>query len=331
MRDRFGRVARDLRVSLTDRCNLRCTYCMPAEGLEWLPTDQTLTDAEVMRLIRIAVERLGIRAVRFTGGEPLLRKSLEEIVAFTAALATDEGHAPDTALTTNGLGLHRRAAALRDAGLRRVNISLDAIDPEIYAKISRRDRLADVIAGIDASIKVGLTPVKINTVLMRGVNEDQAVPLARFALERGVQLRFIEQMPLGPHTAWDREEIITSAEIRQILGAEFDLEPGEREDPAAPASEWFVRDSGATIGIIASVSEPFCGSCDRTRITSDGQLRTCLFSRTETDLRTPLREGAPDREIAQLWAGAMWEKKAGHDIDDPTFIQPQRGMSAIGG
>ncbi|HZK06500.1 MAG TPA: GTP 3',8-cyclase MoaA [Actinomycetaceae bacterium] len=335
LRDRFGRVARDLRVSLTDRCNLRCTYCMPAEGLQWLPTRDTLDDGEITRLIRIAVEELGIRAVRFTGGEPLLRRSLERIVAFTASLRTDEGARPDIALTTNGLGLAHRAAALKEAGLERVNISLDAVDPAVYASITRRDRFHDVVDAIDAALRTGLEPVKINTVLMRGVNEDQTVPLARFCVEKGLHLRFIEQMPLGPHMAWDRAEIVKAEEIRGILAGEFELEPVPRDDPSAPAARWWASPKnggrGGDIGIIASVTEPFCGACDRTRLTSDGQMRTCLFARTETDLRSPLRAGAGDREIALIWARGMREKKAGHGIDDPGFIQPERGMSAIGG
>ncbi len=335
LRDRHGRVARDLRLSLTDRCNLRCTYCMPAEGLPWLPTADTLTDAEVVRLARIAVGTLGVDQVRFTGGEPLLRRSLEDIVGAVAALRTPGGTRPEISLTTNGLGLAHGAAALRGAGLDRVNISLDAVERERYAQIARRDRLPDVIAGIDAATAAGLTPVKLNTVLMRGVNEDQAVPLLAFALERGHQLRFIEQMPLGPRHTWSRDAFVPSAEIRALLAARFALTPIGRDDDAAPATLWRVDPSpglpGGTVGIIASVSEPFCGACDRTRITADGQMRTCLFSRTETDLRTPLRAGASDEDIAALWAGATWHKPAGHGIDDAGFEPPDRTMSAIGG
>ena len=332
--DRHGRVARDLRVSLTDRCNLRCTYCMPAEGLPWLPTSEVLTDGEVVRLARIAIERLGIRSVRFTGGEPLLRRSLERIVAEVAALKAS--YPLDIALTTNGLGLARRAGALAEAGLDRVNTPLDALDAERYAAITRRDRLPDVLAAIEASVAEGLAPVKINTVLMRGVNEDQAVPLAHFCLDRGLELRFIEQMPLGPRHSWDRQDVVTAAEIRALLAEDFEITAAQREDAHAPASRWTIRrrsEAGPPrpIGIIASVTEPFCGACDRTRLTADGQMRTCLFSRTETDLRGPLRDGATDQEIAEIWAGAQWEKKPGHGIDDPGFLQPERGMSAIGG
>ncbi len=335
LRDRHGRVARDLRVSLTDRCSLRCTYCMPADGMEWLATADVLSDAEVVRLIRIAVERLGVEEVRFTGGEPLLRRSLEEIVAATAGLRTARGAAPATSLTTNGLGLSRRAPGLRAAGLDRVNISLDAIDPERYRTIARRDRVRDVIDGIDAAQAAGLAPVKVNTVLMRGVNEDQAAPLLRFALARGLQLRFIEQMPLGPRHTWDRRDFVSAPEILALLGAHFRLTAVARDSVAAPAALWRVEPAdglpGGTVGVIASVSRPFCAACDRTRLTADGQLRTCLFARTETDLRTPLRSGASDEEIALIWAEATWAKPAGHGIDDAGFVPPDRTMSAIGG
>ena len=334
--DTFGRVGRDLRVSLTDRCNLRCEYCMPPEGFDWLPTAEVLSDAEVVRLVTVAVEHLGIREVRFTGGEPLLRKGLEDIVAATTALRTDTGEVPETSLTTNGLGLERRAAGLAAAGLHRVNISLDSLDRETYATLVRRDRLPDVLAGIDASEAAGLTPVKINSVLMRGLNDAEAPDLLAFALRRGFELRFIEQMPLGPPEMWKRGEMVTAEEILATLRRRFTLtphDPGERG--AAPAERWTVEPTadtpGGTVGVIASVTQPFCGACDRTRLTADGQVRTCLFSRTETDLRGLVRSGASDAEIAQTWRVAMWGKKAGHGIDDPGFLQPQRPMSAIGG
>lgn len=335
LRDRHGRVARDLRVSLTDRCNLRCTYCMPAEGLEWLPTEETLTDDEVVRLLRIAVELLGVREIRFTGGEPLLRRSLEDIVAAAAGLRTADGQAPDLAVTTNGLGLDKRAATLQRAGLSRVNVSLDALDPAQYGALARRDRLPDVLAGLAAAREAGLGPIKVNTVLIRGVNEDQSVPLLRYCLQQGFGLRFIEQMPLGPPHTWNRAELVSAAEIRKLLSAEFSLEPAPREDPSAPAALWKVTPGadhpGGTVGIIASVTQPFCAACDRTRITADGQMRTCLFARTETDLRGPLRAGADDATICELWAAAMWRKPAGHGIDEDGFVQPDRTMSAIGG
>lgn len=330
--DRYGRVARDLRVSLTDRCNLRCTYCMPAEGLEWLPTAETLSSAEVTRLIRIAVELLGIRQIRFTGGEPLLRKELEEIIAFTTALRTDEGEPVQTALTTNGLGLDKRVEKLRAAGLNRVNISLDTIDAERYKALTRRDRLKHVLASIDAAITAGLSPVKINAVVMPGVNESDIVPLARYCLERGAQLRFIEQMPLGPREQWRRSEMVTAADILARLQTAFTLSPAVEPQGSAPAALWDVAEfPGGRIGVIASVTHSFCGDCDRSRLTTDGAIRNCLFARTETPLRELMRAGATDAELAVAWASAMWGKLPGHGIDDPGFLQPDRPMSAIGG
>lgn len=334
--DRFGRVARDLRVSLTDRCNLRCTYCMPAEGLEWLPTEQTLNDAEVVRLIRIAVEKLGIQQIRFTGGEPLLRKNLESIIHQTAQLRTDEGEKVRIALTTNGLGLDKRIAGLKRAGLDRVNISLDTIDAQRYLALTRRDRLSGVLASIDAGVASGLHPIKVNAVVMPGVNEVDIAPLAHYCLSKGAQLRFIEQMPLGPREKWKRGDMVTAAEILAHLEQDFILSPAREPRGSAPAALWNAVDkSDSTIsgqlGIIASVTHPFCGDCDRSRLTTDGTIRNCLFSRTETPLRDVLRAGASDDELAELWAGAMWEKKPGHGIDDEGFLQPDRPMSAIGG
>ncbi|QGQ19470.1 GTP 3',8-cyclase MoaA [Cellulomonas sp. JZ18] len=331
--DRWGRVATDLRVSLTDRCNLRCTYCMPAEGLPWAPDATVLTDDEVVRLVRVAVERLGVRDVRFTGGEPLLRRGLEGIVAAAAALRTPDGAPVGTALTTNALGLDKRARALAAAGLGRVNVSLDSLRPERFAAITRRDRLADVLAGLRAARDAGLGPVKVNAVLVRGVNDDEAVPLLAWALEHGYHLRFIEQMPLGPAGSWDRAGLVTAQEILDALTAAFDLEP----EPAgarggAPAETWTVRGRpGATVGVIGSVTRPFCGACDRTRLTADGQVRSCLFAREEHDLRGLLRSGADDEALAEAWRAAMWGKKPGHGIDDVGFLQPARTMSAIGG
>jgi cyclic pyranopterin phosphate synthase len=323
--DRFGRVATDLRVSLTDRCNLRCEYCMPAEGLDWLPTEQVLTDDEVVRLITIGVERLGIREVRFTGGEPLVRRGLVGIVERTHALGVE------TSLTTNGLGLERTAAALAAAGLDRVNVSIDSIRPETFAAVTRRDRLHDVVAGLTAAQAAGLGPVKLNAVLLRGVNDDQAPELLRWAVEHGYQLRFIEQMPLDAQHGWSRTEMVTADEIQRLLEQEFRLEPAEEPRGSAPAELFTVDGGPATVGIIASVSRPFCGDCDRVRLTADGQVRNCLFAREESDLRGAMRAGASDEELAERWVVAMAGKRAGHGIDDPTFLQPDRPMSAIGG
>ncbi|MDT0187963.1 GTP 3',8-cyclase MoaA [Microbacterium sp. ARD31] len=323
--DRFGRVATDLRVSLTDRCNLRCNYCMPAEGLDWLPTEQTLTDDEVVRLITIGVERLGITEVRFTGGEPLLRRGLVDIVARTHALGVE------TSLTTNALGLSRTAQALAEAGLDRINASIDSVRPDTFATITRRDRLKDVIAGLEAAKAAGLGPIKLNAVLLRGTNDDQAPELLRWSIEHGYDLRFIEQMPLDAQHDWSRAAMVTAEEIFEALSAEFTLTPHGAPRGSAPAELFDVDGGPATVGVIASVTRPFCGDCDRVRLTADGQVRNCLFAREESDLRTSLRTGAGDEEIAERWVIAMRGKRAGHGIDDETFLQPDRPMSAIGG
>ncbi|GAB3054250.1 GTP 3',8-cyclase MoaA [Micromonospora schwarzwaldensis] len=325
--DRYGRVARDLRVSLTDKCNLRCTYCMPAEGLPWLAGPQLLTDDEIVRLVGVAVRRLGVTEVRFTGGEPLIRPGLPGIVAAVAALSPR----PRISLTTNGIGLARLAPALRAAGLDRVNVSLDTLDPARFATLTRRDRHADVLAGLAGAVAAGLTPVKINSVLMRGVNDGEAPALLRFALAHGYELRFIEQMPLDAQHGWDRSTMVTADEILAALRAEFALRPDPTERGAAPAETWLVDDGPARVGVIASVTRPFCGDCDRTRLTADGQVRNCLFATDESDLRAALRAGVDDDELARRWRAAMWGKRAGHGIDDPTFLQPVRPMSAIGG
>jgi cyclic pyranopterin phosphate synthase len=325
--DSFGRVAEDLRVSLTDRCNLRCSYCMPAEGLDWLPDETVLSDDEVIRLVGIAVGLLGVREVRFTGGEPLVRRGLVDIVARTKALRPS----PEVSLTTNALGLARTAGALAEAGLDRINVSLDTVRPETFAEITRRDRLDDVLSGLEAATAAGLAPIKLNAVLLRGVNDEQAPELLHWAIEHGYDLRFIEQMPLDAQHGWSRESMITAEEILERLEAEFRLSPASEPRGSAPA-ELFVVDGGpATVGVIASVTRPFCGDCDRVRLTADGQVRNCLFAREESDLRTALRSGASDDELAVRWVHAMAGKKAGHGIDDPTFLQPDRPMSAIGG
>jgi cyclic pyranopterin phosphate synthase len=326
--DTYGRAATDLRVSLTDRCNLRCTYCMPEEGLSWLAKPDLLTDDEVVRLVRVAVTELGVTEVRFTGGEPLLRPGLVSIVERCAALTPR----PRLSLTTNGIGLARTARALRDAGLDRVNVSLDSVDPEVFHRITRRRRLPDVLAGLAAARAAGLTPVKVNAVLMPGVNEGEAPALLAWAIENGYELRFIEQMPLDAQHGWRRERMVTAGDVLASLRTRFTLTP--EEDGArgsAPAERWVVDGGPHRVGVIASVTRPFCRTCDRTRLTADGQVRTCLFAREESDLRGPLRAGADDAELARLWRAAMWGKKAGSGLDDPAFVQPQRPMSAIGG
>ncbi len=325
--DSFGRVASDLRVSVTDRCNLRCTYCMPAEGLDWLPKPELLTFEELTRLVDIAT-RLGVTSVRLTGGEPLLRRGLPELVRQLAALE----HRPRLAMTTNGLGLDRLAAPLRDAGLDRVNVSLDTVDRDAFTRLTRRDRLDDVVAGLAAAAAAGLVPVKVNAVAMRGVNDQSVADLLQWCLDRGYELRFIEQMPLDAQHAWQRSTMVTQREVLERLGERFVLTPLDAElRGSAPAECWLVDGGPATVGVIASVSQPFCGACDRMRLTADGQLRSCLFARTEHDLRTPLRAGASDEELAAQMVRLMAGKKAGHGIDDPSFLQPARPMSAIGG
>ncbi|GGD25915.1 GTP 3',8-cyclase MoaA [Nocardioides daphniae] len=325
LRDRHGRVATDLRVSLTDRCNLRCTYCMPAEGLDWLPPEEQLTDDEVVRLVRLGIERLGIREVRFTGGEPLLRRGLVDIVQRCSRLGAE------LSLTTNGLGLHRSADALARAGLDRVNVSLDTADPETFARMTLRARLDDVVAGLAAAHAAGIRPVKVNAVLMRGVNDHQAPDLLEWCLERDYELRFIEQMPLDAQQGWRRNEMVTADEIRALLGEHHVLAPAVEPRGSAPAELYTVDGGPGTVGVIASVTESFCGACDRVRLTADGQVRNCLFSTEESDLRSAMRAGADDDDLVARWQAAVAVKLPGHGIDDPTFLQPPRPMSAIGG
>ena len=325
--DSHGRRAIDLRVSLTDKCNLRCTYCMPAEGLDWLPGQELLTDDELLRLITIAVHRLGVTEIRFTGGEPLLRKGILGLVQSVGRLEPR----PEMSLTTNGIGFGRRAADFAAAGLNRVNVSLDTLRRDTFTQITRRDRLADVLAALDGAVAAGLTPVKINAVLLRGINDNEAADMLGFAIERGYHLRFIEQMPLDAGHEWNRGVMVTADEIQAKLSQVFTLTPHREARAGAPAELFDVDGGPGTVGIIASVTRPFCGDCDRTRLTADGQIRNCLFARGETDLRALLRGGGTDEEIADIWRGAMWTKLPGHGINDPSFLQPDRPMSAIGG
>jgi GTP 3',8-cyclase len=323
--DRYGRIATDLRVSLTDRCNLRCTYCMPAEGLNWLPQPGMLTDDEMVRLIGLFVAE-GVTEVRLTGGEPLVRRGLPELVARIAQLTPR----PALSMTTNGLGLERLAGPLAEAGLQRVNVSLDTLDRQQFAAVTRRDRLDDVLAGLAAAAAAGLSPVKINAVLMRGVNDTAALPLLDFALEHGYEMRFIEQMPLDPQHGWDRTQMVTAQEILDALSAGHELTPEDGRG-SSPAETWLVDGGPTRVGVIGSVTRPFCADCDRVRLTADGQVRNCLFARTETNLRDALRSGADDGELVTLIRTCMMGKLPGHGIDDPGFLQPSRPMSAIGG
>jgi len=301
---------------------------MPPEGLDWLPKPELLTDDELVRLISLAVTRLGITEVRFTGGEPLLRRGLPGIIERVAALEPR----PEMSLTTNGIGLDRLAAPLQAAGLDRINVSLDTLTAEVFVQLSRRDRLDDVLKGLTAAAEAGLIPLKVNTVLMRGVNDHEAAALLRFCLANGYQQRFIEQMPLDAQHGWRREQMVTADEILAALSTEFRLEPTDPGERGSAPAETFLVDGGPqTIGIIGSVTRPFCGACDRVRLTADGQLRNCLFAREESDLRTPLRAGASDDELAQRWERCIQAKLPGHGINDPGFLQPARPMSAIGG
>lgn len=327
MLDTFGRVATDLRVSLTDRCNLRCTYCMPAEGLDWMPGHDLLSPGELIRLMHVAVTRLGITSVRFTGGEPLLVRHLEEVIAATAALTPR----PQIALTTNGVGLARRANALAGAGLDRINISLDTLNPERFAAITRRHRLSDVLDGLGAAALAGLGPVKVNAVLNLVTGREDVVDLLKFCLEHGYQLRVIEQMPLDAGHQWNRDTGLSADDVLATLREHFVLRPDPAPRGSAPAQLWQVNGGPGTVGVIASVSHAFCAACDRTRLTADGQVRNCLFAAQETDLRALLRTGADDDALEAAWRGATWAKAAGHGINEPGFVQPDRPMSAIGG
>jgi len=324
--DRFGRVARDLRISITSACSLRCTYCMPAEGLPVIPMRDLLSADEIGRLVGIAVHDLGVREVRFTGGEPLTRPDLVDIIRASSDIAPGI----PLAMTTNGIGLDRKAAALAAAGLTRINVSLDTVDREHFAAVTRRDRLPAVLRGLDAARAAGLGPIKINAVALRETLPD-AGDLLAWALANHVRLRFIEQMPLDADETWRRENLVSAQELLDELGSRFTLTPAGRDDPSAPAEDWTVDDGPATVGIIASVTRSFCEACDRTRLTAEGTVRSCLFGDDETDLRALLRGGATDAEIAERWRGAMWNKQAGHGIDADDFIRPERSMGAIGG
>jgi cyclic pyranopterin phosphate synthase len=324
--DRFGREARDLRVSITEKCSLRCTYCMPEAGLPAIARNDLLTATEIGRLVGIAVRDLGVRDVRFTGGEPLMRNDLVEIIARSAEVADGAS----ISMTTNGIGLDKRVVELVAAGLTRVNISLDTVDRDHFARLTRRDRLPAVFAGIHGAQAAGLTPLKINAVLMRDTLGG-AVDLLEWSVANGVRLRFIEQMPLDADEAWARDNMVDAAELLDMLGERFTLTAPHREDPSAPAEEWLVDGGPATVGIIASVTRSFCEACDRTRLTAEGTVRSCLFGDDETDLRALLRGGADDREIADWWRAAMWGKQAGHGMDRADFVRPLRSMGAIGG
>ncbi|MET3349798.1 UNVERIFIED_ORG: cyclic pyranopterin phosphate synthase [Arthrobacter sp. UYEF1] len=362
--DQYGRRATDMRLSLTDKCNLRCTYCMPAEGLEWLSKQAVMSAEEIVRIVGIGVDLLGVRELRLTGGEPLVRADLIDIIA---ALRSNHPELP-ISMTTNGVGLDKKAGALKAAGLTRINVSLDSLHEETFTKLTRRPFLDRVLAGVDAAWAAGLGPVKLNAVLMRGINDTESPSLLAWALDRCYELRFIEQMPLDADHGWTRRNMITAAEIRSLLSRDFVLSPDPRARDGAPAERFEVRRRVAgsagpagpargaegavleavepapeaegavlgTVGIIASVTEPFCADCRRTRITAEGKIMSCLFSREEFDLLGLLREGASDEALAERWQDAMWVKPKAHGMDHtglgaPDFVQPDRSMSAIGG
>ena len=331
--DRFGRVATDLRVSVTDRCNLRCTYCMPAQGMDWLPRRDLLTDAEIIRVIGIGVKRLGITKVRFTGGEPLLRPSLEHLVSATVDFRCADDKPPVAALTTNGIGLDKRVAGLVNAGLDQVNVSLDTVDPERFTTISRRNRLSQVVTGIDTALAAGL-PVKINAVPQIHSYHSDVPQLLNFCLDRGLELRFIEFMPIGAN-GWRRDATVSAGDILGVVqDGGFILTEDTKPRGSTPAQCWRVRSAdGRTgrVGIIASVTRPFCEHCSRTRLTADGQIRNCLFAIREADLRSVLRSGGSDDEIVAVWQGEMLRKSAQHGVDAEGFADSGRRMSAIGG
>ena len=328
--DSFGRVVRDLRISVTDRCNFRCTYCMPAEGMTWLDRSEVLTYEEIERVARICVEKFGVDSLRLTGGEPTVRAHLPQLIAKLAALRLPDGTKPDIALTTNGATLRNIALELRNAGLDRINVSLDSLKPERFFAMTRRDELHNVLAGITEAQIAGFSPMKVNAVVERGANDDEILDLVRYGRDNNVEVRFIEFMPLDATNEWERNKVVSQDEIVSTIAAEFPLELMPARG-AAPADRWRFLDGKGTVGVIPSVTHPFCGDCDRVRLTSDGQFRTCLFATDESDIRSLLRNGGTDAEIAELIQVAVGAKWAGHQINQVNFIRPNRSMSQIGG
>ena len=322
--DPFGRTIRDLRISVTDRCNFRCTYCMPEEGMKWVPRSEVLTFEEIERLARLFVERFQVDGLRLTGGEPTMRAHLPVLVHKLAALGVD------LSMTTNGSTLRHMAHELRDAGLQRLNISLDTLVREKFLQMTKRDELERVLDGIEAAKDAGLDPVKVNVVLTRGVNDDEVVDFARFGRDEGVVVRFIEFMPLDATGHWLNDKVVGQDEIVAALSAEFPMELVPARG-AAPADRWRYLDGRGMVGVIPTVTKPFCDDCDRVRLTADGQFRTCLFATTEFDLLKLMRAGATDDQVAAEIQRAVGTKWAGHQINQVTFVRPRRSMSQIGG
>ena len=321
--DTFGRVHRDLRISVTDRCNFRCTYCMPEDGLDWTPREELLTFEEIERIAALLVDRFGIDSIRLTGGEPTVRAHLPVLVEKLSALEVD------MALTTNGATLRLVAEDLKRAGLNRINISLDTFDRDRFVELTRRDELAKVLDGIDAAIEAGFDPVKVNCVVMKGINDDEIMDFVRFGRERGVVVRFIEFMPLDADQTWSDDQVLSQQSIVDLISAEYQLEPVQRG--SSPAARWRYVDGGGEIGVIATVTQAFCDSCDRIRLTAEGGFRNCLFAVEDYDMRELLRNGASDDEVAQVLSGAVQAKWAGHQVGKAHFIRPKKSMSQIGG
>ena len=321
--DPFGRTVRDLRISVTDRCNFRCQYCMPAEGMQWLPREEILSFEEIERFARICIQAFGFNGIRLTGGEPLVRAHLPELVQRLARLGVD------VALTTNGATLRLHASALADAGLKRINISLDSLQKERFLELTRRDELDRVLDGIDAALDAGLNPVKINAVMMRGINDDEIIDFAEFGRNKGVTVRFIEFMPLEAGDVWNEGLVVPALEIVETINRVLPLEPVVRGNE--PAERWRYSDGNGEVGVIASVTKPFCGNCDRVRLTAEGQFRTCLFAVDEFDMRALLRSEVGDDVVAKAISDAVGTKWAGHAIGQVNFIRPKRTMSQIGG
>ena len=321
--DSFGRVHKDLRISVTDRCNFRCTYCMPPEGLDWVPRDELLTFEEIERLARLSVEQFGIESIRITGGEPTVRARLPVLIKKLAQLPVD------LSMTTNGATLRVLSEDLVSAGLKRINISLDSLQPERFTELTLRDNLPQVLDGIQAAVEAGLDPVKVNVVVMAGVNDDEIIDFARFGREKGVTVRFIEFMPLDASESWTNNQVVTQTQIVEEINSEFPLEAVKRT--SAPATRFVYKDGGGEIGVVASVTQQFCDTCDRVRLTADGQFRNCLFSVDEFDLKGLLRSGAEDKEVAEALKKVVQSKWAGHGIGTVNFIRPARSMSQIGG